>query len=60
VNRYRISQTIGDQEVRFLAVCLQTGQSIGSTFEPAHTIARSFEQEGVQFDETLLVIHQID
>ena len=47
VNRQRISQAIGNQEVRFLAVCTQAGQSSGSRIESPYTIASSFQKQGV-------------
>jgi hypothetical protein len=60
VDRHRISQAIGNQEVRFFAVCIQAGQSVGSTIEYPHTMTRSSEKQGVQFGETLLIVHQVD
>jgi hypothetical protein len=60
VNRHRISQAIGNQEVWFFAVCLQASQRAGSTIEHPHSMTSSFQKQRVYFHETLLIVYQVD
>ena len=50
MNRYCVSEAIGNQKVRFFALRLQTGQSIGPAIEQPHTMPKSVQKQGVQFD----------